>query len=79
MKLTTDPRQLDMFDVELGRAPIEPFTITQLRRCAEREVNLRKRVYPNRIMTHRLSAKFAARQIALMQAIADHFAMLEAR
>lgn len=46
------------------------FTLKELRECAEREVKLRERVYPNRITTGRMSAEHAARQIAMMEEIA---------
>jgi hypothetical protein len=38
-----------------------------------REIALRRRVYPNRIMTHRLSKETADRQIAIMMAIAKDY------
>ena len=47
------------------------FTLTELRECAEREVKLRRRVYPNRITTLRMSPREASRQIAMMEEIAD--------
>lgn len=46
------------------------FTVTELRECAEREVKLRERVYPGRIMTGRMTSEYAARQIAMMEEIA---------
>jgi len=38
-----------------------------------REIALRRRVYPNRVMTHRLSQQAADRQIAIMLAIAKDY------
>jgi hypothetical protein len=38
-----------------------------------REIALRRRVYPNRVMTHRLSKAAADRQIAIMVAIAKDY------
>jgi hypothetical protein len=38
-----------------------------------REIALRRRVYPNRVMTHRLSQAAADRQIAIMLAIAKDY------
>jgi hypothetical protein len=48
------------------------FTAAELRACAQRELQLRKRVYPNRVETGRMSAAEARRQLAMMQAILDH-------
>jgi hypothetical protein len=41
--------------------------------CAEREVKMRKHVYPNRIATNRMSAGKAAHEIACMEAIAADY------
>lgn len=48
------------------------FPLTDLIDCAERELRVRRRVYANRVLTHRMSRAFADRQIALMQAIVDN-------
>ena len=53
------------------------FSYYELRHEAEREVSLRKRVYPNRIETGRLSNYQASKQIAMMQAIAGILRELE--
>lgn len=43
--------------------------------CLERELMRRKRVYPNRVLTRRMSAREAGREIELMhQLIADYAA-----
>jgi hypothetical protein len=47
------------------------FTLEQLRKEAEREVMLRKRVYPVRVADRRLTRAAAERRLALMQAIAE--------
>lgn len=44
--------------------------------AAERELKLRRQVYPNRVATGRMSAEFAASQIAIMAAIADDYRQL---
>jgi hypothetical protein len=38
-------------------------------KCAQRELALRKRVYPNRVLTHRMKPREADREIAMMAAI----------
>ncbi len=55
------------------------FTAAELRACAERELNMRKRVYQNRILTGRMSEQKATRETQLMQAIVDHFREQEQR
>jgi hypothetical protein len=52
------------------------FTAHDLQRCAEREVNLRRMVYRNRILTGRMSQAQADAEIDKMVAIAKHFAEL---
>jgi hypothetical protein len=47
------------------------FTAVELVAEAERELKLRRRVYPNRVFTRRLSPQQAAKQIAMMEAIRD--------
>jgi len=41
--------------------------------AVERELALRRRVYPNRVGTHRMSQQFADRQIAIFEAIAADY------
>jgi hypothetical protein len=53
------------------------FTLTELRECAEREIRLRRRVYPNRVDTGRMSQRDADRQIAMMEEIATKLRELE--
>ena len=51
-------------------------TTTDLLKCAQRELALRKRVYRNRVETRRMSAGEAEFQIICMQAIVEHFERL---
>jgi hypothetical protein len=52
------------------------FTAHELQRCAEREANLRRTVYRNRVLTGRMSQAQANAEIDKMAAIAEHFAEL---
>jgi hypothetical protein len=52
------------------------YTWVQLQQCAMRELQLRKRVYPNRVLTHRMSADRAAQEVDMMKVIAEHLAEL---
>lgn len=45
------------------------FTYEELKQCVQREIRLRKHVYPNRILTHRMTQKQADREIKMMEAI----------
>lgn len=54
-----------------------PFAV--LADCAQREVKMRRQVYPNRILTGRMSHAFANAEIDKMQAIAEHLAELAER
>jgi hypothetical protein len=55
------------------------FTAAEKHRAAQREVELRKAIYPNRVMHGAMSQREADRQIAIMQAIADDYAKLAER
>lgn len=46
--------------------------------CVEREVKLRRYVYPARVQSGRMTKKLADEQIALMEAIADDYRKLTA-
>jgi len=46
------------------------FSLDQLARCAEREVQQRHRVYPRLIVSGKMRQEQAAREIAMMQEIA---------
>lgn len=54
------------------------FTNQQLADCAALEVHWRRIVYPKRIAAGKLDATHAGGQIAMMQAIRDHFEALAA-
>jgi len=54
------------------------FTLTELRSEAQRELLLRNRVYPNRVLTGTLSQVRASRQISMMAAIVQVLSKLEA-
>lgn len=56
--------------------PWRGYTAKELQRCAEREANLRRSVYSNRVMTRRMSKHQADQEIDKMAAIAEHFAAL---
>ena len=47
------------------------FTMAVLADCAQREVKMRQRVYPNRVLTGRMSHAFAQVEISKMAAIAE--------
>lgn len=51
-----------------------PFSV--LADCAQREVKWRRREYPNKIMTRRMTREFADLEIDKMAAIAEHFVEL---
>jgi hypothetical protein len=52
------------------------FTHAELMRCAEREMRLRMRVYPHWVRQGRYTADQAHREIAMMEEIMRHFAVL---
>ena len=54
------------------------YTSQILAECAAREVKWRIRVYANRIGTGRMTRAQAANEIAMMEAIRDHFLALAA-
>jgi hypothetical protein len=52
------------------------YSLEEKRKCAEREVKLRRRVYRNRVLTGRMTQAFADREIAIMEAIAEDYRAL---
>jgi hypothetical protein len=52
------------------------FTMRELAECCEREAHLRSRVYPRWIDDKRISKAKAERELALMNAAAEHFTKL---
>jgi hypothetical protein len=49
------------------------FTNAELRKCAERELRLRKQVYPGRVERGRMTAQQALRELLMMEAICIYF------
>lgn len=47
----------------------EAVTLERQIKSVEREIELRKRVYPTRVANHRMSAEFAAEELAAMRAV----------
>lgn len=54
-----------------GILPVTRFTLEVLTDCAQREVRWRRKVYPNRILTGRMSHAFAREEIDKMVSIAE--------
>ena len=54
-----------------GMLPVTRFTLEVLTDCAQREVRERRRRFPNRILTGRMSHAFAREEIDKMVAIAE--------
>lgn len=55
------------------KMPEREFTNTELRKCAERELRLRKQVYPGRIERGRMTQQQADRELLMMEAILAYF------
>lgn len=49
-------------------------TAAEKQACAEREVKMRRRVYPNWVQSRRMTEQQAAREIAIMEEIAGDYA-----
>jgi hypothetical protein len=49
------------------------FTAADKFKAVMREIALRKRVYPNRVLTHRMKQEAADREIAIMEAILEDY------
>jgi hypothetical protein len=49
------------------------FTAEQKLKAIQREISLRKHVYPNRILTKRMSKAKSDYEIAIMEAIAEDY------
>jgi hypothetical protein len=54
------------------------FTVTDKRKCAERELILRLRVYERHVERGKMKREVAEREIKLMREIADDYRRLEA-
>lgn len=50
-----------------------PFTFAQKLEALEREITIRLRVYPGRVMNHRMTQRLADYELAIMRAIADDY------
>jgi hypothetical protein len=59
--------------------PFRGYTTRDLQRCAKRELGWRRKVYPNRVLTGRMTPAEAEAEITKMEVIAEHFAALEER
>ena len=53
------------------------FTAKQKLEAVERELSYRRRVYVNRVLTHRMTQELADRQIAIFEAIRDDYIKAE--
>jgi hypothetical protein len=60
-------------------APRLTFTFEQLADCAERELNKRRHVYPNRIVTNRMSRQVANRELDMMREIGEYLRAMAAK
>jgi hypothetical protein len=54
------------------------FSYAELADCARRELSMRKWVYPNRVGARKMKQATADREMAMMQAIAEHFEKMAA-
>lgn len=57
--------------VELIVIDLFPPTLDEQIACVEREIKLRRRVYPRHVAGGRMNQPFADKQIALMEAVAE--------
>jgi hypothetical protein len=62
-----------------AKPSLRGYQVRDLQRCAEREVNMRRHVYPNRVMTGRMSQQQADSEIDKMAAIAEMLGEMAAR
>lgn len=54
----------------------KPFTAAELAACARRELGKRRYVYPRQVEGKKLSQETADRELAMMEAIVNHFQAL---
>jgi hypothetical protein len=59
--------------------PLRGYSVRELQRCAEREANMRRKVYSNRVLTKRMSQQQANAEIDKMSAIAEMLAEMAER
>lgn len=70
-KLDQDIKEFAAATKGLWFCPAErSFTPEEKLSAIDREIAIRRRVYPNRVLTRRMSQKLADQQIAVMEAIA---------
>jgi hypothetical protein len=61
------------------RPPLRGYSARELQACAEREANMRRKVYSNRVLTKRMSRQQADSEIDKMAAIAEMLAEMAER
>jgi len=57
----------------------ERITVEDKRRSAERELGMRRRVYPRWVEIKKMTQAMSDREIAIMEAIVDDYRALEAK
>jgi hypothetical protein len=62
-----------------ARPALRGYSVRELQACAEREANLRRRVYSNRVLAKRMSQQQANSEIDKMAAIAEMLAEMAER
>ena len=66
-----------MLTARTDRPKPRGYSTRDLRACAERETNMRRKVYANRVLTGRMSRQMADAEIDKMAAIAELLAEIE--
>jgi hypothetical protein len=61
------------------RPALRGYSARELQACAEREANMRRKVYSNRVLTGRMSQQQANAEIDKMSAIAEMLAEMAER
>jgi hypothetical protein len=61
------------------RPPLRGYSVRDLQACAEREANMRRKVYGNRVLTGRMSQQQANAEIDKMAAICELLAEMAAK
>ena len=62
-----------------ARPALRGYSVRELQSCAEREANMRRKVYSNRVLTKRMSQQQANAEIDKMAAIAEMLAEMAER
>lgn len=55
----------------------EGFSLSEMAQCATRELSFRRRVYPRLVANGRMKQEVADREIALMEAMKNHFELVQ--